>query len=368
MRIAIDARMYGLENAGIGRYLINLISELQKIDKDNQYVIILRKKYFYELKLPRNWEKVLGDFKHYTVTEQLQLIRILRSIKADLVHFPHLNTPFFWNKRFIVTVHDLTMQRQGRDASKLGTLRYYLKRVPFLLISKHAVKTAVKIIVPSNYVKEDVSKYYSIVQRKVEVIYEGVENKKINKQLDALNTENSFFFYVGNSYPHKNLKKLIDAFCILKKDLGIKQKLLLVGSQDYFKDKLKDYVKTRGLQKQIVFKGFMKDDDIYSLYAKANGFLYPSLAEGFGLQGLEAMQNGTLLLASDIPVFKEIYKENAIYFDPKNPYSIANSIKKVLEMDQKEKDKRIKDAKKFVKNYTWSKMATETLEIYNSIK
>ena len=65
MRILIDGRLYGLENAGLGRYLINLVNELGKLDAKNNYVLLLRKKYFDGLSLPSNWRKVLADFGHY---------------------------------------------------------------------------------------------------------------------------------------------------------------------------------------------------------------------------------------------------------------------------------------------------------------
>jgi len=76
MKILLDARLYGLENAGLGRYAINLIRELQRIDKKNDYAVLLRKKYFDELKLGNNWKKILADFRHYSAKEQLLLPKI----------------------------------------------------------------------------------------------------------------------------------------------------------------------------------------------------------------------------------------------------------------------------------------------------
>jgi hypothetical protein len=87
MKILIDARLYGLENAGLGRYLVNLISELASIDKKNKYVLLLRKKYFKELSVPGNWEKVLADFGHYSFVEQAKLPRIISKHEPDIVHF-----------------------------------------------------------------------------------------------------------------------------------------------------------------------------------------------------------------------------------------------------------------------------------------
>jgi glycosyltransferase involved in cell wall biosynthesis len=96
------------------------------------------------------------------------------------------------------------------------------------------------------------------------------------------------------------------------------------------------------------------------------GFTYPSISEGFGLQGLEAMNTETLVLASDIPVFKEIYKDNAIYFDPLDVNSIEKTMEGVIKMDNNNRKEKIEKAKDFVKQYSWSKMAEETLGIYEN--
>ena len=93
--------------------------------------------------------------------------------------------------------------------------------------------------------------------------------------------------------------------------------------------------------------------------------MFPSLSEGFGLPGLEAMSSGTLVLASDIPVFKEVYQDNALYFNPTDTESIINIMQEVLEMDTKLRTEKIAKAKDFVKRYSWVKMAEETLKIYS---
>jgi glycosyltransferase involved in cell wall biosynthesis len=93
-------------------------------------------------------------------------------------------------------------------------------------------------------------------------------------------------------------------------------------------------------------------------------FVYPSLYEGFGLQGLEAMAAGTVLLASDIPVFREVYKDNALFFDPYDAQSIVDAMKYVMKMSSKKRQQIIKDSQQFIKRYSWSKMAKQTLKVY----
>ena len=112
--------------------------------------------------------------------------------------------------------------------------------------------------------------------------------------------------------------------------------------------------------------GFIPDKELKELYKNSAAFVYPSLYEGFGLPGLEAMAAGTLVLASDISVFKEIYKDKALYFDPHNVNSIKRTMEKALNMSSKERQQLISRGQKFVKKYSWRKMAKETLQVYDA--
>ena len=219
MKILIDARLYGLENAGLGRYALNLIDQLTKIDKENEYVLLLRKKYFDSLKLPKNFKKVLVDFRHYSFREQLILPKLIASEKPDLTHFLHFNVPIWFKGKLVVTIHDLLMHRQkGLEATTLNPAFYYLKRIGYKKVFAEAVKKSSKIIVPSNFVKEDIVKTYKLNPEKVVVTYEGVDLKTIGKNTDDekvlkkynLNSQN-YFLYLGNAYPHKNLKRAFEA-------------------------------------------------------------------------------------------------------------------------------------------------------------
>lgn len=371
-KILIDARMYGLENSGIGRYLINLVEGLSNLGKNEQFIVLLRKKYFNELKLPANWKKVEVDFQHYTFDEQFKLPEIINKEKPGLVHFPHLNVPVLWRGRFILTVHDLIMQKQGTDATSLPLVLYYFKRIPFLLIARSAVKRAMKIIVPSEFVRKDVENYYSISPKKITVAYEGVttfggfykSQISISKYSEKYTFRDPYFLYVGNAYPHKNLKKAVEAIVLLNRQSKEKVVFAIGGSRGVFKKRLVEGIKRLGAEKYVKLLGYVPDENMVSLYKNAIAFVYPSKEEGFGLQGLEAMAAGTLVLASDTPVFREIYYKNAFYFDLNNAENISELMLKVKGMSEKDRNLKILESQKFLKRYSWSNMARETLNIY----
>lgn len=176
-----------------------------------------------------------------------------------------------------------------------------------------------------------------------------------------------YFLYVGNVYPHKNLFRAIKALSLINKD-GNKVNLYVVCSRNVFMKKLEADIKKLGAQDFVKFLGFVSDKNLKELYEKSIAFLYPSLTEGFGLPGLEALKAGTILTASNIPVFKEIYGNHAIYFDPQDVDSIKKALLKALSLKKLEAQKMIRENKKFVERYSWQKMARETLAVYNSLK
>lgn len=172
MRILIDARLYGPEHTGIGRYTMNLVEHLAKIDKKNQYVIFLRKDKIDKIFLPENFEKVEAEFNHYSFTEQIILPFMISKYKPDLVHFPFFNVPVFYFGKFVVTIHDLIMHRRDKDATTRAIPVYFIWKLAYHLAFAKAVYGSSKIIVPSNAVKTEVMDFYHINGDKIDVTYE----------------------------------------------------------------------------------------------------------------------------------------------------------------------------------------------------
>jgi len=110
MKIGIDARMYGPKQGGLGRYVEQLVLELEKIDNQNEFVIFLRADNWNEYTPSKpNFKKVLANISWYGWQEQFKLTPIIKKEKVDLMHFPHWNIPLFYNDPFIVTIHDLIL-------------------------------------------------------------------------------------------------------------------------------------------------------------------------------------------------------------------------------------------------------------------
>jgi glycosyltransferase involved in cell wall biosynthesis len=177
-----------------------------------------------------------------------------------------------------------------------------------------------------------------------------------------------YFIYCGSAYPHKNLERAIKAFVMFHKNSHHEVDFYIVSKENKFTKKLSKLIKKLKAEKYIKLLGFVDDKKLIDLYRNSLGFIYPSLAEGFGLPGLEALKAGTILLASDIAVFKEIYGKYAVYFNPKSVESIAAKLEEVVHMDSKKANEMIKAGHEFVKRYSWEKMARETLAVYQSVR
>jgi len=373
MRILLDGRLYGLENAGLGRYVINLIEGLAEIDDKNQYLILLRKRYFNRLKLPKNWQKVLADFRHYSLLEQIRLPGLIRKQNPDIIHFPHFNVPIFCPKPFVVTIHDILMHKyKGREATTLPLPIYRLKRFFYRPVFKKAVIASVKIIVPSKAVKKELVDYYRLDGDKIIVTYEGLDKRVVPKGsgkglLKKYKLTSPYFIYAGNAYLHKNLRRAIEAVVSLNKQRKEKVILAIASARNIFTERLERVIKELKADKYVRLLGFVPDEDLGHLYKNSQAFVYPSFSEGFGLPGLEAIAAGTLVLASEIAVFKEVYKDNVLYFNPFDFSSIESSLEEALKMPAVRRRELIRKAQEFIQRYSWSKMAKQTLKIYEEI-
>jgi glycosyltransferase involved in cell wall biosynthesis len=375
MRIGIDCRMYGLKNAGIGRYVLNLVENLLPLDDENEYVLFVCQDFEGEAKnQSASWRKkvkiVVADIRHYSLQEQLLLPFILYREKLDLVHFPHFNVPVLYFKKFVVTIHDLIKHTsKGVETTTRSPWVYWLKYLGYKIVFWLTVKRAERIMVPCQAVKNDLRQEYGLDSQKVRVTYEGFDSNIKNSSnttaiLEKYKIKKPYLLYVGSVYPHKNIERLIDAIKLLVTDYQLPVTLVVVCARSVFWERLKEKVVQLKAEDLVNLAGFVPDSELGALYRQAGAFVFPSLSEGFGLPGLEAMAQGVAVAASDIPVFKEVYKDAAVYFEPEDPEDIADKIKKLLS-DKKLQEQLKEQGSRLVKQYSWKKMAQETLQVYN---
>ncbi|MDD4271954.1 MAG: glycosyltransferase, partial [Patescibacteria group bacterium] len=216
-RIGIDARFYGPLGKGLGRYTQEIVDNIIKLDRDNEYVIFLRRENFNDFKNNNpKVKKVLADIGWYTLTEQILLPYYIWREQPDLMHFPHFNVPIFCPVKFIVTIHDLILIKfPTLRATTLGPVIYKIKNLAYRFVISSAVKRAKKVLAVSDYTKQTIVEQFKIASDKVIVTYEGVAEltkAPFNKGGGGDLISQPYLLYVGNAYPHKNLEGLIKVF------------------------------------------------------------------------------------------------------------------------------------------------------------
>jgi glycosyltransferase involved in cell wall biosynthesis len=357
-RIAIDAREL---RTSTGRYMERLLHYLQEVDQRNDYLILLKPEDFkgWEPTNPR-FQKLVTPFKEFSFGEQLGFARQLYGLKADLVHFGMTQQPLLYLRRSVTTIHDLTTIRFRNPAK--NPVIFKIKQWVYRLVILWVAHKSRRLLTASEFVKRDIANFARVKPRKIAVTYEAAD--KIEKTAEALPNLNrkDFLLYVGRPLPHKNLKRLIKAFQLLSQDHP-DLLLVLAGKTDSNYARLQLFAEKKGLHDKVVFTGFVSDGSLRWLYENAAAYVFPSLSEGFGLPGLEAMHYGLPVISSNATCLPEIYKDAAAYFDPKDTKDMAAKIKAVLE-DRKLADKLTTKGRELVKSYSWKRMAEQTLEIY----
>lgn len=376
MRIGIDARFYGSLGKGLGRYTEKLITYLEGLPEDaNTYVIFLRRENFneYQPVHPR-FTKSIADYPWYGWAEQLLFPLLLWRERLDLIHFPHFNVPLFLRKPFIVTIHDLILLHFPTvKASELPPFLYWLKYLAYRVVIASAVGRARSIITVSDFTKRDIETVYPAAKGKVYTTLEAVDpychwldptaERSLFQALGIVEADTAgshakrFVLYVGNAYPHKNLEFLLAVAPRFPETI-----FLCVGKEDYFYRSFRERVLAAQVD-NIRFAGYVDDRSLGALYRRASAYIFPSLYEGFGLPGLEAMNYGLPVVAARAGSLPEIYADAALYFDPLESDTCVEALRTVFDQAESRKYRMLGFHR--AAKFSWKRMAIETLRLYN---
>ncbi len=361
--IVIDAR---IRQASTGRPVDRLLEYLQQIDTTNKYTVLLRSGDKWQ---PTNSNFVVLECKYpifsFNPLQQITYAWFLHNLKPSLVYFTMTGQQpigYFGNQ--ITLTHDLTMFKYVRAGKLLGIL-HSLRMLAYRLLVWQSHKKAKHIITPSLYVKKAVVRKYRFVKQKVSCIYEASEPPIKDHPKRPPGVKKPFILHIGSPFPHKNIDRLIESFATIKTkhpDLN----LVLAGKREYHFDQLIKSYKDSPIAKSISTPGFVSDGELKWLYQNAECYVLPSLSEGFGLPGLEAMAHNCPLVSSNATCLPEVYGNGAYYFDPVNIQDMADKVNSVLK-DHHLQTKLIKAGQKQLKKYSWQKMTKETYAVFRQV-
>ncbi len=359
-KIVIDARESGTST---GRYVDKLIEYLHKLESDYDITVLTKAPRLEFMKtIAPNFEVVESNFKEFTFSEQIGLLKQLNSLKADLVHFGITQQPVLYQGKAVTTIHDLTTVRFTNPTK--NWLVFKLKQQVYKWVIRQVAKKSEAIIVPSEYVKQDVAQFTKVSPDKITVTYEAGDKITIAAKVVGALDNKRFIMYVGRAQLHKNLNRLAKALEILQSEYP-DLRLVLVGKIYANYSLLKKYVAKKAI-KNVFFAGYVSDGELRWLYENTAAYVFPSLSEGFGLPALEAMAHGAPVISSKATCLPEIYGDAALYFDPKDIKDMAQKIKIVLD-SPKVADKLRAAGPEQAAKYSWKTTAEQTVALYRKV-
>lgn len=278
------------------------------------------------------------------IWEQIMLPFFCFKNRCTLLNFCNSAPIFYFRK--LVCVHDMSY-KVGKEWFSLKMRAYYSALIPLIL------RTAKYRITVSEFSKSQILYYLPFLKKDdVKVIYNAPSSLFSYDYLPTNNRKRQILF-VGSLEPRKNLTRLIEAF-IQVEDPTIG--LVVVGN-----------INRKIFNEEIVFsnthsiewKTDCSDEELQQLYLESFVYINTSLYEGFGLPVIEAANSGCLLLLSDIAIFKEVSKGNALFFDPENVNSITGAINRVFSITDTEKQQIIESGFQSARMFSWKKSAQQ---------
>jgi glycosyltransferase involved in cell wall biosynthesis len=367
VRIAIDARK--LHDYGIGTYVRNILRELARSDDGHTYVLLCRPQDASELEAQSPcFETLVEAAGNYSVREQLTVPYDLWRARVDLFHAPHYVVSPCTPRPYVVTIHDCIHLRFPQYLPNRAAHLYARAMMTV------AARRATKILTVSHASKEDILHFLGVPSEKVEVIYNGLDQRlaasptpeDIARVRDRFMLTSPFVLYTGNIKPHKNVDRLIEAYAILRQGGHEDVKLLIIGEEISRFPNLRRLVHRHQLHGQVRFFGFVPDATLSVLYRLASVFVFPSLYEGFGLPPLEAMAAGVPVVTSNVSSLPEVVGDAALLIDPLDPNAIAAAMARVLDEPALRAD-LIRRGHERARAFSWTRSVDRIRQVYTEL-
>jgi glycosyltransferase involved in cell wall biosynthesis len=371
MLIGIDSsRANKQKKTGVEWYSYHLIEQFKKIDKENQFFLYTNVPLKGELgNCPENFKEKLLKWpipRSWTIG-RLSL-EMMKKNKPDLLFVPSHTLPLINPKKAVVTIHDIGFEH-------FPSAYHWADKFYHKLIIKIIKRSADKIIAVSKFTKDDIVKTYKINPDKIEVIWNGYDSDKYKKIENAkaklkekYNITDDFILFIGRLELKKNIPRLIEAFAKFKKRHNQdNHKLVLVGTKGLTFPLVEEQIKKYNLADQIIFPGWIPDDDLPTFLSASDLFVFPSLFEGFGIPVIEAMACECPVICSKTTSLPEVAGEAALMFDPENVDEIVARIEQVV-LNETVSESLITKGLERITYFSWEKCARETLDFLLTIK
>lgn len=370
MNVGILSWIIDRQRTGVDNYLYGTLEEMIKQGKSESITLIHHKKS--DDPVYQHCKDVLIPHIPLKLTCYLGMPYAVRKANVDVLHFPaHWHTQssaFFLNRNVkkVLTIHDL-IPLLYPDSYSRNLARRWNNSLKLI------INRADHIIAVSEKTREDCIKYLKIPSDEITVIPNGFSKAfypipnigEVKNYIKTTYNLDKYILFAGRVEARKNITTLINAFYELKKS-GFNHKLVIIGGMGWQHEKVLLEIKKLNLQDEVVFPGYVPEDDLVKFYNAADLFVYPSLYEGFGLPPLEAMACGTPVITSNTSSLPEVVGDAGIMVDPLDTTALSDAMCKVLDdpgLQSKLRDNGIIQSKEF----SWQKTAQKTWQIYEKV-
>ena len=366
MRIGVDVRK--IRDGGIGTYISEVLERLIPADPENHYTLFFAPEDFSEYNY--SWENVTKKVNRsgkYSLGEHLSFPLQARRERLDLFFFPHYTKSWWMPCPAVTTVHDLIHLRFPQYLP--NPLAKYYARV----IIGRACRSSKAVITVSEATKRDLLELFKIEEKKVKVIYNGVDHQtycplqdeeRIGTFKKRYSLFRPFILYVGALKPHKNIPSLLKGYSLfpLKGNFD----LVIATFEEENREELDQLVAQLSLQDNLRYLFSLKKGELAMLYNCAHFLVFPSLYEGFGLPALEAMACGCPVIASNRASLPEVVGEAGLFFDPEEPEELAEKMS-LLGNDEGLRQELRERGRTQAQKFRWKRTAEMTLEVFRTV-
>lgn len=352
--IYVNARFLTQKITGVQRYAIEIFLELVK---KNDNIVFLCPPGIIHKDLAKIFNPKVIGVNRGTLWEQMDLPLFLWLNKSPLLVSLGNVAPMLY-KNVILCHHDISYIRYPESISKKAGLWYKT-------ISPFIIKRCRALITVSEFSKKDISKYYNLTTRNVEVVYNSSSHtcrteKKESKKNHSEEKKEKYFLMVSSINSHKNIDFVLQSFA----DPRLKSyKLKIVGGGESF-FRSNGYLNYEN--SNIEFLGRVSDEVLFQLYSNARCFIFPSFYEGFGIPPLEAQSLGCPVISSCVTSMPEVLGNSAMFF---SPYNKEEFCEKILQLDTDEYliNKFVRLGYENVKRFSWEKSAQKLNDIISHL-
>ncbi len=373
MIIAIEGqRIFRKKKHGMDFVALETIREIQKIDKNNQYYVIVAPGEDMCLEETENFKIIeINSFGGYFGWEQIALAKEIKKIKPDILHCTSNTAPLFGSSKLIITLHDIIFLE--KLTSKNKSIYQKLGRIYRRFVVPRIIPKAKKIITVSEFERDRIKDFLKLDSNKIISIYNGyskhfqIKNNPKEVFRKYINTDN-YLFFLGNTDPKKNTERTILAYAdyISRAENGKIYSLLIADLKEEYVDTILERNNIQHIKQYLVCPDYIPNVDLPYIYSGARAFLYTSLRESFGIPILESMACGCPIITSNTSAIPEIAGKGAILINPLNIEEISTMIERLIG-DENFRAKQINYGLERVKLFSWANTARELINVYHQV-